>query len=172
MSDTQEFMNKIESAMKAGEVFIETIGWDDMYRLTVNPDGSAFCGEFDLKERVFRLAALLSKSLTGFLPTFVMTPMQTQMKVEQPLLSSRTSKLETWFSMTTGLTRALASPLSLALTTRSRLPLSSTLPERPGWRLRTTRLNACGSLRFFGVPTGILRTSRGLREWQGGVSLY
>ena len=26
MSDTQEFMNKIESAMKAGEVFVETIG--------------------------------------------------------------------------------------------------------------------------------------------------
>lgn len=51
MSDTQEFMNKIESAMKAGEVFVETIGWDDMYRLTVNPDGSASCGEFDLIEK-------------------------------------------------------------------------------------------------------------------------
>lgn len=51
MSDTQEFMNKIESAMKAGEVFVEIIGWDDMYRLTVNPDGSASCGEFDLIEK-------------------------------------------------------------------------------------------------------------------------
>ena len=162
MSDTQEFMNKIESAMKAGEVFVETIGWDDMYRLTVNPDGSAV-SLISLK-RLFRLVVLPSRFLTGSLQTFAMTPMQTRTRVEQPLLSSRTSKLETWFSMTTGPTRALASPLSLTLTTRSRLPLSSTLPERPGWKQRTTRLNACGSSSFFGVPTGLLRTDRGLRE--------